>query len=109
MFFARGETFLCGYIIAFQFCFIDVSYFNSNENLFDKSRPQTEKTLVYFSNVFFFIALELKSNSLSLSRSFSHSLSGVEHSGEGIFGRRSHNAKLFERIEHSGSRQGIKM
>ena len=29
---------------------------------------------------------------------------GVEHSGEGIFGRRSHNAKLFERIEHSGSR-----
>ena len=27
---------------------------------------------------------------------------GVEHSGEGIFGRRSHNAKLFERIEHSG-------
>ena len=34
---------------------------------------------------------------------------GVEHSGEGIFGRRSHNAKLFERIEHSGSRQGIKI
>ena len=31
---------------------------------------------------------------------------GVEHSGEGIVGRRprSHNAKLFERIEHSGSR-----
>ena len=29
---------------------------------------------------------------------------GVEHSGEGIFGRCSHNAKLFERIEHSGSR-----
>ena len=29
---------------------------------------------------------------------------GVEHSGEGIFGRRSHNAKVFERIEHSGSR-----
>ena len=29
---------------------------------------------------------------------------GVEHSGERIFGRRSHNAKLFERIEHSGSR-----
>ena len=24
---------------------------------------------------------------------------GVEHSGEGIFGCRSHNAKLFERIE----------
>ena len=33
---------------------------------------------------------------------------GVEHSGEGIFGRRSHNAKLFKRIEHSGSRLGIK-
>ena len=31
----------------------------------------------------------------------------VEHSGDGIFGRRSHNAKLFERIEHSGSRLGI--
>ena len=29
---------------------------------------------------------------------------GAEHSGEGIFGSRSHNAKLFERIEHSGSR-----
>ena len=29
---------------------------------------------------------------------------GVEHSGEGIVGRCSHNAKLFERIEHSGSR-----
>ena len=28
---------------------------------------------------------------------------GVEHSGEGIVGCRSHNAKLFERIEHSGS------
>ena len=28
---------------------------------------------------------------------------GVEHSGEGIFGRRSHNPQLFERIEHSGS------
>ena len=27
----------------------------------------------------------------------------VEHSGEGIFSRRWHNAKLFERIEHSGS------
>ena len=34
---------------------------------------------------------------------------GVEHSGERIFGPRSHNAKLFERIEHSGSREGIKM
>ena len=34
---------------------------------------------------------------------------GVEHSGRGIFGCRSHNAKLFERIEHSGSRYGIKM
>ena len=33
---------------------------------------------------------------------------GVEHSGKGIFGRRSHNAKLFERIRHSGSRYGIK-
>ena len=32
------------------------------------------------------------------------SLMGVEHSGEGIFGRHSHNAKLFKRIEHSGSR-----
>ena len=29
---------------------------------------------------------------------------GVEHSGEGIFSRRPHNAKLFERIEHSGGR-----
>ena len=29
---------------------------------------------------------------------------GVEHSGKGIFSRRSHNAKLFERIVHSGSR-----
>ena len=29
---------------------------------------------------------------------------GVEHSGEGIVGRRLHNAKLFEIIEHSGSR-----
>ena len=29
---------------------------------------------------------------------------GVDHSGEGIFGRRSNNAKLFERTEHSGSR-----
>ena len=27
---------------------------------------------------------------------------GVEHSDEGIYGYRSHNAKLFERIEHSG-------
>ena len=27
-----------------------------------------------------------------------------EQSGEGIFGRRSHKAKLFERFEHSGSR-----
>ena len=33
---------------------------------------------------------------------------GVVHSGEGIFCCRSHNAKLFERIEHSGSRQAIK-
>ena len=33
---------------------------------------------------------------------------GIEHSGKGIVGRRSHNAKLFERIEHSGSREGIK-
>ena len=29
---------------------------------------------------------------------------GVEHFGEGIVGHRSHNVKLFERIEHSGSR-----
>ena len=29
---------------------------------------------------------------------------GVELSGEGIAGRRSRNAKFFERIEHSGSR-----
>ena len=28
---------------------------------------------------------------------------GVEHSGEGIFGPRSHSAKLFERSDHSGS------
>ena len=34
---------------------------------------------------------------------------GVEHSGEGIVGRCSHNAKLFERIELSGSRLVIKM
>ena len=26
----------------------------------------------------------------------------VEHSGEGIYGCHLHNAKLFERIEHSG-------
>ena len=26
----------------------------------------------------------------------------IEHSGEGIYGYRSHNTKLFERIEHSG-------
>ena len=32
----------------------------------------------------------------------------VEHSGEGIFGRCSHNAKLFKRTEHFGSRQGMK-
>ena len=29
---------------------------------------------------------------------------GVEHIGEGIYGCHSHNAKLFERIEHSGIR-----
>ena len=29
---------------------------------------------------------------------------GVEHSGEVIYGCRSRNAKLFERIEHSGIR-----
>ena len=29
---------------------------------------------------------------------------GVELSGKGIFGRRSHNAKLLERIEYSDSR-----
>ena len=29
---------------------------------------------------------------------------GVEHSGEGIYGCHSHNAKLVERIEHSGIR-----
>ena len=28
---------------------------------------------------------------------------GVEYSGEGIIGNHSHNAKPFERIEHSGS------
>ena len=27
---------------------------------------------------------------------------GVEHSSEGIYGCHSHNAKLFEQIEHSG-------
>ena len=26
----------------------------------------------------------------------------VEHSGKGVFGCHSHNAKLFQRIEHSG-------
>ena len=26
----------------------------------------------------------------------------IDHSGEGICGCRSHNAKLFERIKHSG-------
>ena len=31
-------------------------------------------------------------------------ITNIEHSGKGIFGCRSHNAKLFERIEHSGSR-----
>ena len=30
-----------------------------------------------------------------------HLLIGVDHSGEGIFGCHSLNAKLFERIEHS--------
>ena len=29
---------------------------------------------------------------------------GVEHIGEGIFDYRTHNAKLFERIEDSGIR-----
>ena len=29
---------------------------------------------------------------------------GVEHPGQRIFGCRSHNAKLFKRIEHSGIR-----
>ena len=29
---------------------------------------------------------------------------GVEHSGEEIYGCHSHNAKLFEWIEHSGIR-----
>ena len=33
---------------------------------------------------------------------------GVEHSGDGIFGCRLHNAKLFEWIEHSGIQKGIK-
>ena len=32
---------------------------------------------------------------------------GVENSGEGIYGRHSHNAKIFEWIEHSGIRKGI--
>ena len=31
-----------------------------------------------------------------------HSLTGVEYSGEGIYGCHSHNAKLFEGIAHSG-------
>ena len=31
---------------------------------------------------------------------------GFEHSGEGIYGCHSHNAKLFERIEHSSIRKG---
>ena len=33
---------------------------------------------------------------------------GIEYSGEGIYGCCSHNAKHFERIEHSGIRKGIK-
>ena len=33
---------------------------------------------------------------------------GVEHSSEGIYGYRLHNAKLFDRIEHSGIQEGIK-
>ena len=44
---------------------------------------------------------------MPLSKLLTHPLKlsmGDEHSGEGIFGRRSHNPKLFERIEHSGSR-----
>ena len=32
---------------------------------------------------------------------------GVEHSSEGIYGCHSHNAKLFDRIEHSGIRLDI--
>ena len=32
---------------------------------------------------------------------------GIEHSGEGIYRYRSHNAKLLGRIEHSGIRQDI--
>ena len=32
---------------------------------------------------------------------------GVEHSGEGIYGCRSHYATLFKRIERSGIRLGI--
>ena len=32
---------------------------------------------------------------------------GVEYSGEGIYSWRLHNAKLFERIEHSGIWSGI--
>ena len=31
---------------------------------------------------------------------------GVVHSGEGNYGCHSHNAKLFERIEHSGIQSG---
>ena len=33
---------------------------------------------------------------------------GVDHSGEGMYGCRTYNAKLFEQIEHSGIREGIK-
>ena len=73
------------------------------------------------SNDYVLIHLPLSPLLLSLSLSLSLSVSliyinslsvddnicspmGVELSGEGIAGRRLRNAKLFERIEHSGSR-----
>ena len=41
---------------------------------------------------------------VSVSLFLSLSPMGVEHSSEGIYGFRSHNAKLFEQTEHSGIR-----
>ena len=42
------------------------------------------------------------------SKGMEFSYMGIEHSGEGIYNCRSHNTKLFERIEHFGIRKGIK-
>ena len=43
-------------------------------------------------------------NSLSKDDNIYASPMGVEHSGEGFYGCRSHNAKPFERIQHSSIR-----